>query len=145
MARKSDFTEQEWEAMQKGVTGAGLLVSIADRSFFESFKEAGVLAKHLAQARKDEGSELLRELAAVRGTGFGLRSSPEELERETLQAIRSGIATLESKAPDEVDPYRRFVVDVAESVAEAAGGVASRETGAIDKIKDAVGGSSTNG
>ncbi len=40
MATKSDFTEQEWESLQKGVLGAGLLVSLSDRSFFDTFKEA---------------------------------------------------------------------------------------------------------
>ena len=48
MAQKSDFTEQEWDQLRKGATGAGLLVSVSDRSFFDSFKEAGSLAKHLA-------------------------------------------------------------------------------------------------
>ena len=49
MAKKSDFTEQEWDQLRKGATGAGLLVSASDRSFFDSFKEAGSLAKHLAE------------------------------------------------------------------------------------------------
>lgn len=51
MAKKSDFTEQEWESMQKGVTGAGLLVSLSDRSFFDTFREAGALGKHIARAQ----------------------------------------------------------------------------------------------
>jgi len=52
MAKKADFTEQEWESLQKGVVGAGLLVSLSDRSFFDSFKEAGALGKHVAQAKQ---------------------------------------------------------------------------------------------
>ena len=32
MATKTDFTDQEWESLQKGVSGAGLLVSLSDRS-----------------------------------------------------------------------------------------------------------------
>ena len=61
MAKKADFTEQEWESLQKGVMGAGLLVSVSDRSFFDSFKEAGALAKHVTQAKRGSSSELLRE------------------------------------------------------------------------------------
>src|SRR5439155_6385698 len=38
MAKKADFTEQEWGTLQKGVMGAGVLVSVSDRSFFDSFK-----------------------------------------------------------------------------------------------------------
>ena len=79
MAKKSDFTEQEWEQLRKGATGAGLLVSVSDQSFFDSFKEAGSLAKHLAGGRSDE-SELVRELAGERGSGFGVRSAPQEIE-----------------------------------------------------------------
>jgi len=138
MASKADFTEQEWESLQKGVIGAGLLVSLSDRSFFDTFKEAGALGKHVAKAKQSSSSELVRELADVRGTGFGLRSSPEELERETLDALRTAKTTLESKAPDELDSYRQLVVEVAQSVADAAGGGDTAEGAALEKIRAAV-------
>jgi hypothetical protein len=140
MAGKADFTEEEWAALHKGVTGAGLLVSVSDRSFFDSFKEAGALAKHLAGARKDSSSQLIRELAETRGTGFGVTSSPAEVESETLEALRSGVATLESKAPDEVEAYKSFVLDVAQSVAEAAEGGSEAERAVVEKIRSALGG-----
>ena len=135
MAGKADFTEQEWETLHKGVTGAGLLVSVSDRGFFDSFKEAGALAKHLAGARKDSSSQLVRELAETRGTGFGVRSSPTEIESETLEALRASVATLESKAPDEVEAYKSFVLDVAQSVAEAAEGGSEAEGAVVEKIR----------
>ena len=138
MAGKTDFTQQEWETLHKGVAGGGLLVSVSDRGFFDTFKEAGALAKHLTGARQSS-SELVRELAATRGTGFGLTASPSEVETETLDALRSAIATLQSKAPDEVDPYRELVLDVAQSVADAAGGGDTEEGGALDKIRFALG------
>jgi len=140
MAGKADFTEQEWETLHKGVTGAGLLVSVSDRGFFDSFKEAGALAKHLAGARKDSSSQLVRELAETRGTGFGVTSSPTEVESETLEALRSAIATLESKTPDEVEAYKSFVLDVAQSVAEAAEGGSDAERAVVEKIRSALGG-----
>ena len=135
MAGKADFTEQEWETLHKGVTGAGLLVSVSDRGFFDSFKEVGALAKHLAGARKDSSSQLVRELAETRGTGFGVRSSPAEIESETLEALRAAVATLESKAPDEVEAYKSFVLDVAQSVAEAAEGRSEAEGAVVEKIR----------
>lgn len=135
MAGKADFTEQEWETLHKGVTGAGLLVSVSDRGFFDSFKEAGALAKHLAGARKDSSSQLVRELAETRGTGFGVTSSPAEVEGETLEALRAAVATLESKAPDEVEAYKSFVLDVAQSVAEAAEGGSEAEGAVVEKIR----------
>jgi hypothetical protein len=138
MAKKADFTDQEWESLQKGVMGAGLLVSVSDRSFFDSFKEAGALAKHVAQAKRSSSSELVRELADAHGTGFGLTSSPDAVEIQTLEALQSAKATLESKAPDELDAYRDFVLEVAQSVADAAGGGESAEGGAIEKIRSAL-------
>jgi len=137
MANKAEFTEQEWEQLRKGATGAGLLVSVSDRSFFDSFKEAGSLAKHLAGGRSEE-SELVRELAGERGSGFGVRSSPEEVESETLEALRGAVSTLEAKAPDEVEAYRSFVLEVAEAVGKAAGGGEGAEAAALEKIRAAL-------
>jgi hypothetical protein len=136
MTTKTDFTEQEWETLQRGVTGAGLLVSVSDRGFFDTFKEAGALAKHLSEARQAHQSGLVRELSETGGTGFGLTSSPGEVERETLEALRSAVPILREKAPDELEAYRSFALDVAESVAEAAKGVGAGEAGAIEKIRD---------
>jgi len=138
MATKADFTEQEWESLHKGVVGAGLLVSVSDRSFFDTFKEAGALGKHVAEAKKTSSSELVRELADVRGTGFGLTSSPDELERGTLDALRSAKTTLQSKAPDELQPYKDLVVSVATSVAKASAGGDTAESATIEKIRSAV-------
>jgi hypothetical protein len=139
MAGKADFTEQEWETLQKGVTGSALLVSLADRGFFDTFKEVGALSKYLSQAREKSASPLIRDLAEIRGTGFGLTTNPDELETGATEALRSSVATLQAKAPDEVEPYKAFVVDVATAVADAAKDVGAAETGAIDKVKGALG------
>jgi hypothetical protein len=138
MAGKADFTAQEWESLQQGVTGAGLLVSLSDRSFFDTFKEAGALGKHIAQAKQSNSSQLVRELADIHGTGFGLTSSPDAVEAETLAALRSAKTALASKAPDELELYRQFVLEVAQSVADAASGGQRAEGGAIDKINSAL-------
>jgi hypothetical protein len=138
MAQKSDFTEQEWDQLRKGATGAGLLVSVSDRSFFDSFKEASSLAKHLAGGRSGS-SELIRQLSSERGMGFGVTSSPQEIESEALEALRSAVVTLEAKAPDEVEAYKSFVLDLAEGVGKAAGGGDEAESGAVEKIRSALG------
>ena len=138
MAQKSDFSEQEWDQLRKGATGAGLLVSVSDRSFFDSFKEAGSLAKHLAGGRSGD-SELIRELSSERGTGFGLTTSPQAIESETLEALRSAVSTLETKAPDEVEPYKAFVLELAETVGKAAGGGDDAEAATVEKLRSALG------
>jgi hypothetical protein len=139
MATRADFTDDEWEAMRKGVTGAGMLVSIGDRDFTDTFGEVGALAKRLSEEREESPSDLMRELASGRASGFGLTASPEEVEAKTLEALRSATATLDAKAPEEAGAYRQLVLDVAESVAGAKGGVKPGETGAIEKIRDALG------
>ena len=40
MATKADFTEEEWETLRTGVSGAGVLVSLSDRDFTDTFGEA---------------------------------------------------------------------------------------------------------
>lgn len=139
MATRADFTEDEWETMKKGVTGAGMLVSIGDRDFTDTFGEVGALARRLSEEREESPSDLMRELVSGRPSRFGFTASPEEVEAETLAALRSATATLDAKAPEEAGAYRQLVLDVAGSVAGAKGGVKPGETAATDKIKDALG------
>lgn len=134
MATKADFTEQEWDAMQRGVTGAGMLVSLADRDFTDSFGEARALAKYLSEQHAHSPSTLVRDLAAIHGTGFGFRTSPQELEAQTLDALAAARAALSAKAPDELDAYRDLVIGAAQHAAEAKGGVQETEKTAIDEI-----------
>jgi hypothetical protein len=140
MAGKADFTEQEWEDLQQGVTGAGLLVSTAHRDFTDSFGEASSIAKQFA-AHRDSESALVRDLSSTRGTGFGLIASPKEVVDGTIKALGSAVSALERKAPDELEPYRDLVLDVVTAVAEAKGGMRDEETAAIERIKSALGAS----
>ena len=138
MTGKADFSEDEWMALQKGVTGSGMFVSIADRDFTDSFGEANTIAKQLAAHRESE-SRLVRELSETHGTGFGMTASPQEIEEGTMSALASAVTALGEKAPEELEAYRRFVLDVAEAVAEAKGGIKEAETAAIEKIAVALG------
>jgi hypothetical protein len=138
VATKADFTEEEWKTMQKGVAGAGSLVSISDADFTDSFGEASALAKYLVEQQRTSGSALVRDLAHVHGTGFGFTTSREQAETETLAALRTATATLQEKAPDELTAYRDLVIGLAEHVASAKSGVEPSETDAIAKIKEAL-------
>jgi hypothetical protein len=140
MATKQDFTEPEWQQLHGGVTGAGLLVSLSDRGFFDGFKEAGALARHLVDARTHSENELVRDLAAEHGTGFGLTDRPDAIEQKALAALRSAVTTLEAKAPADLEAYRAFVLDVADSVAAAARGGDAAEAETIAKIRAALAG-----
>ncbi|MFN2469392.1 MAG: hypothetical protein ABR583_00035 [Gaiellaceae bacterium] len=135
---EQQFSETEIETLRKGATGAGMLVAVSDRGFFDTFKEAGALAKHLAGARGNTQSPLVRQLAEGRGLGFGMTDSPAEIESETIDALQSSVRLLESKAPDELEAYRSFVLEIARSVSAAAGGGDQPEAAAIEKVRSAL-------
>ena len=127
--------------MQEGITGAGLYVAIVDRGFFDSFKEANALAHHLREAHEHNDSVLIRDLATGHDRPFGATASPEEVERSTVATIEQAVAVLEAKSPEDLPAYRQLVLEVAESVAEAAKGVSPQETQALDHIRAALGSS----
>jgi hypothetical protein len=132
------LSDAEIETLRKGATGAAMLVAVSDRSFFDNFKEAGAMAKHLAAARSGSESELIRRVAEGRGSGFGLTASPQEIETGTLEALRSAKELLQAKAPEEVDAYRAFVGELIRSVSSAAGGGDEAEAVVIARIEAAL-------
>ena len=141
MATKADFTEAEWEALQKGLTGSGMLVSLSDRDFTDMFGEAGAMGKFLAGQQVAASSDVIRELAKTHSTGFGLTTSPDTVRAGTMDALKSSIATLTVKSPDDVEPYRQLVLGLAEAVAQAkGGGEAPVEAAMIQEIRAALGG-----
>jgi len=139
MATKADFTEDEWKAMQEGITGAGMLVAISDPGFLDTFKEASALAKHVNEAHTKNDSALVRELAEGHDRPFGATASPAEAQQATVEALHAAVAAIQAKSPDDLAAYRQVVLDVAQSVAEAAKGVSDKESSALDTIREALG------
>lgn len=141
MATRTDFTDEEWKAMQEGIAGAGMFVAIVDRGFFDSFKEANALAHHLREAHEHNDSVLIRDLATGHDKPFGMTASQEEIEQSTVATLQQAVATLEAKSPEDLPAYRQLVLEVAQSVAEAAKGVSEQESKALDSIRAALGSS----
>ena len=137
MTAKADFTTEEWELVREGPPTAGMVALTAERG--GSFRETWALAKFYAEARKQHGeSELLDALVAEK-PDVKRYSSSEELESKGLGRLTDAVTLLEQKATvGEVAGYRKFVMDVAEQVAEAhkEGGqpVSEGERAAIEKI-----------
>jgi len=137
MTDKAAFTEEEWERVREGPPTAGLVALSAEKG--GSFRETWALAKFYAEARKEHGeSELLDALVAEK-PNVKRYSSSDELESKGLGRLTEAVALLEQKATTgEVAGYRKFVMDVAEQVAEAhkEGGqeVSEGERAAIEKI-----------
>ena len=125
--------------MQEGIAGAGMFVALADRGFFDSFKEANALAHHLKEAHEHNDSVLVRDLATGHDRPFGMTASPQEVEQSTVATLGQAVAVLEAKSPEDLPAYRQLVLEVAESVAEAAKGVSPQENEALDRIRAALG------
>ena len=125
--------------MQEGITGAGMFVALVDRGFFDSFKEANALAHHLRDAHEHSESVLIRDLATGHDRPFGMTASPEEIEQSTVATLGKALAALDAKSPEDLPAYRKLVMDVAQSVAEAAKGVSPQENQALDRIRAALG------
>jgi hypothetical protein len=144
MTGKTDFTEEEWDLVLEGPPGAGMAVLTAERG--GTFRETFAMGKAYTEARKQHGaSRLLDEITAAKPKIDRTRhGSAGELKQHVLQRLRDATALLEGKAtPEEVDDYRRFVLAVAEKVAEAhsEGGteVSDAERAAIGEISAALG------
>jgi hypothetical protein len=141
MATRADFSDAEWKVMQEAITGAGMFVSLVDRGFFDTFKEASALAHHLRDAHEHSDSVLVRDLATGHDRPFGMTASSEEIEQGTVAALEQAVAVLQAKSPEDLPAYRQLVLEVAESVAKAAKGVSPQENQALDRIRAVLGSS----
>jgi hypothetical protein len=152
MTAEGDFTEQEWRQVLQGPPTAGMIVITAQRG--GSVRETFSIAKAYGEARKQHGeSELLDAIAGAKPELDRTRyHSPEELKEHGLRNLREAVELLDRKAEaSEVEQYKRFVVDLAERVAEAhregflglsGERVSDSERAAIDEIAETLGTSS---
>ena len=144
MTGKADFTPEEWKVVLEGPPSAALIVVTAQRG--GTFRESFSLAKAYTEARQHHGdSELLDEVVSTKPkVDRAGAHTPEELRALGLAHLREAVAVLERKStPEELDDYRRFVLTVADRVANAhrEGGqqVSDSERAAIEEIAAALG------
>jgi hypothetical protein len=144
MTGRADFTQEEWELVLEGPPSAGIIVVTAQRG--GTFRESIAMAKAYVEARRQHGeSELLDEIVAAKPERDHTRyNSVEELKQHGLQHLRDAVELLERKATaEEVEDYRRFVLTLADRVANAhrEGGemVSDAERAAIGEISASLG------
>lgn len=138
MPGKSDFTEDEWNTLHRGLTGAGMLVSISERGFTSTFKETGAMAKFLATQSQEGHSQFARELAGTHGSGWRVKSSAEDLRDGALAALRESVEILTVKDAEDLADYRELVLSLAQRVSDAAPEGQDVEKDAIDSVRDAL-------
>ncbi len=140
MTTKADFNDQEWESVLEGPTSAGLLVAASERG--GTFRESFSIAKAYAETRQQHGaSELLDEIVSSRPKVDRTRAhSPEEMRQNALTDVRDAVALVEAKATaEELEDYRKFILGLAERVAEAHKDVSDAESNAIADVATALG------
>jgi hypothetical protein len=120
MTGKADFTSEEWNLVLEGPPTAAIIVVMAQRG--GTFRESISMAKAYADVRRREGdSQLVDEVASAKPEIDHTRyRSFEEMKEAGLGRLRDAVALLERKStPEEVDDYKRFVLDLADGVANA--------------------------
>jgi tellurite resistance protein len=144
MTGKADFTEGDWQTVLEGPPTAGLIVVTAQRG--GTFRETFAIAKAYAEARKQHGeSELLDAIVSSRPEIDRSRyHSVEKLKEHGLRQLRDAVELLGGKVTsEELDDYKRFVLNVADRVANAhrEGGesVSPDERAAVEAIAASLG------
>ena len=131
MATKADFTAEEWKQIQRAPFMAGLAVVAASPSGpFGVVKELFAVGRMLG-AVKTEGTsnDLIKALVGDIEAGAKDLSAPAELKGKTpeqvksyaIESLRQVAALIDKKTkPDEAQGFKRWLVSVAQKVAEAA-------------------------
>jgi hypothetical protein len=119
MTRKADFNAEEWSLVLEAPPVAGMIVMTAHRG--GTIREAVSMGKAYTEAQQEEGSELIKEIVSARPEiDQGRYKSSEELRERGLTRIREAVNLLDRKATaEEVDEFKRFILDVADTVANA--------------------------
>ena len=144
MTGKAHFTQDEWHVVLEGPPSAGMIIVTAQRG--GTFRETIAIAKAYLEARQQHGeSELLDEIVSAKPeTDHTRYRSVEELKEHGLQHLRDAVALLERKATaEELDDYKRFVLNLADKVASAhredGERVSPAEQAAIEEIAASLG------
>ena len=145
MTGKADFTDEEWHLIVQGPPTAGMIVVTAQRG--GTFRETFSIAKSYVEARQHHGeSALLDEIVSAKPELDRTRyHTPEELREHGLQHLRDAVALLGSKAPADLEAYKRFALSLANNVADAHRergndqGASDAESAAVADIATALG------
>jgi hypothetical protein len=133
MANKSNFTTDQWRKILQAPLLAGFAVSAADPSGLIGMIQEGMAsATALAAAKADAGAdELIKAVVEELLTPEGRSSAREgvrlliqgaelkEIKIRALEELRNTSKILDSAAPLEARPFKNWLNDIANMVAEA--------------------------
>jgi len=141
MSTKADYTAAEWQDLQWAVTDTMTYLSMADPGFWDTFKEARGAAKYIAGVHTSTGNALVRDLAGDLGLhrDKSVSADPADVAGEVITRVGQAVTIVAGKAPDDVAPFKEFIIGVAKATAEAAKGTGPTEAAAIARLESALG------
>jgi hypothetical protein len=145
MTSKAEFNAEEWSEVVEGPLFAGLHVVAAERG--GTLRETLAMGKAYQAARAEQDkSELLDEIvSSPPAVDPGRMQAGEDVAVVSRERLGAAIGVVRDKASaEEVEAYKRFVIDVAQAAARAhreggflgIGGkdVSDKEQAALDDI-----------
>ena len=148
MTTQFDFSNDDWERLAAAPLLVGMAVAKAeDSGFLGSIRETRSLLANIAEGASDGPAKELIAQAAATDTSVDYEAfkvlSAEALATDAEEACRQLNRNLAQVVEPEVaDGYKRWIVDVASTVAEAAkeGGqrVSPGEVDVIDRVTEAL-------
>ena len=163
MADKTNFTPEEWNQILGGAFMAGFAVTAADPSgLWGLLKETFASGRALIDAKSSSGSSALsKAIVADIETSEGRSAAQdyvksrlsgakrEDMKQRAIDALRSAAMVVDQKAPSDAAAYKAWLVQIANTVAEASkeggfmgiGGVAvsDAEKATLSEISTALG------
>ena len=133
MVSKAAFTAEEWNQVLGGVFMAGFAVTAADPSgLWGLLKETFASGRALMEAKSNaSASELSKAIVSDMETSEGRSAAQayvkgrlqgakrEEIKQRAIDALRSAAAVVDQKAPSDATAYKAWLLQIANSVAEA--------------------------
>ncbi len=129
------LTDDDLEVTRTAAVRASALVSMAEKGFFDQFREAFAATKAVEAVPPEVRRLLVGGLPSMPEA-----RSQEEMETETLDLVRRATSILSAKAPNLLDGYRDAVLTSIRDVAAAAHDTSAREQAVIDKVQAAFAG-----
>src|SRR5262245_27082159 len=126
MSKQTDYTAEEWKTITAAPVMAGLLVPVADLSGpIGMAKEAYAVVKTITDTAANSNHEMIKAIAddlKSRGGKPDLPATPQgrsDVKNMLIERCKQAVEIVAKKSPAEVDEYKRWLLTLAQSTAEA--------------------------
>ena len=137
MSTRNDYSVDEWKVIAAAPAAAGLAITLSDGArLVQATSGAAVVGRAIARSAVGDAPEIVKVLAARVKSGNGQADLPEmpvDDRRRTRDAlisiVRRAVRTVETRSPDEVEPFKTWIASVAAKVFHSAKAASSPAVG----------------